>query len=349
MLPIILNLIGFVGIALSAEPQSVTDGARSAKEWERGPRPRLLSLWTDALGKVEPAPADLVHFPDIRQARELKREELPRYTRIELELPAETGYWQPHLLLIPKGFRGKRPAVVAWTSTTPDWRKPEEWWGAWLAERGYVVLTGWSFIRQYRGGATYSSRVNEAVYERFGYWAPISKMVWDARRQYQYLKSLPNVDSRRVGFMGFSLSAKTAVYAAAFAPEFAAIVSLDPCLPLGKLPEGGGTNWEQPWYLDWDRHSGKILAGHDHHELIALGAPRPFLLIAGSADTEWGRAHSDGRATGRWIERAREVYRLYHAGDRLQFVPTRDGHSATGAEITPAWQTFFEKWLGGKR
>ena len=24
-------------------------------------------------------------------------------------------------------------------------------WGAWLARRGYVVLTGWSFIRHYRG------------------------------------------------------------------------------------------------------------------------------------------------------------------------------------------------------
>jgi len=345
---IILNLIGFTVMAFAVEPQSVTGRARTTREWETGARRELLRVWTGALGKLEPSSRDRQFLPDIRKARELRREDVGPYIRVELELPVETGYWQPHLLLLPKGFKGKRPAVVAWTSTTPDWREPEKWWGAWLAQRGYVVLTGWSFIRGYRGGADYARGVHEALYERFGYWAPLSKMVYDARRQAEYLRSLGSVDAKRIGFMGFSLSAKAAVYVAAFAPEFSAVVSIDPSLPLGPQPEGGGTNWEKPWYLDWERHSGKALAGHDHHELIALRAPKPFLLIAGSADTEWGRPHSDGRATGRWIERAREVYRLYGAEDRLEFVATGDGHAANGPEITPAWQRFLEKWLGGR-
>jgi hypothetical protein len=45
--------------------------------------------------------------------------------------------------------------------------------------------------------------------------------------------------------MGFSLSAKAAVYVAAFAPEIAAPVAIDPHIALN-----GGTNWFAPWYLD---------------------------------------------------------------------------------------------------
>ena len=67
----------------------------------------------------------------------------------------EKDFLQPHVLLIPEGPQGTRhPAVICWTSSTPDYTAPEQWWGKWLAERGYVVLTGWSFIRNYRDGTT---------------------------------------------------------------------------------------------------------------------------------------------------------------------------------------------------
>jgi hypothetical protein len=45
------------------------------------------------------------------------------------------------------------------------------------------------------------------------------------------------------------------------------------------------------------------------------------------------------------VNRAREVYRLLGAEDRLQFASTGDGHKATGPNIDPAWQRFFERWL----
>src|SRR2546422_10516607 len=71
-------------------------------------------------------------------------------------------------------------------------------------------------------------------------------MVYDARRDAEYLRSLKQVDSRRMGFIGFSLGAKAAVYVAAFAPEFKATVALDPHIAVN-----GGTNWYDRWYLDW--------------------------------------------------------------------------------------------------
>ena len=88
----------------------------------------------------------------------------------------------------------------------------------------------------------------EKLYQRFGHWLPMAKMVHDAQREAEYLRSQRNVDAARIGFMGFSLSAKAAVYIAAFAPEIAATVAIDPHIAIN-----GGTNWFAPWYLDWLR------------------------------------------------------------------------------------------------
>lgn len=342
---------------------SLVAGVKSKRDWRERKRPEILARWTQILGKLEPNAADAQWFGDIRQARILDRRDTPHYERIHLELPIEKDFYQQHLLLMPKGkVKGKRPAVICWTSTTPDYQMPEQWWGSWLAERGYVVLTSWSFIRNYRDGSNYSRRAHELVYERFGRWAALGKMVHDARREAEYLRSLPEVDGERIGFIGFSLGAKAAVYVAAFAPEIRATVAVDPHIAIN-----GATNWYAPWYLDWTRRwpdiatpEGTVLsllnpdkqrAGfeHDHHELLALAAPRPFLLIGGAAGREDNGGDSDDRQSWGYVNRAREVYRLLGIQERLEFVLTADGHKANGTRIDPAWQSFFERWLRKQR
>ena len=249
------------------------------------------------------------------------------------------------------------PAVIAWTSTGPDFMEPEKWWGAWLAERGFVVLTGWSHIRNYRDGTTFSNGVSEKVYERFGHWLGMGKMVHDVRREAEYLRKLGYVDDARIGFIGKSLSAKTAIYVGAFAPEIRAVVSVDAHVALN-----GTTNWYAPWYLDWTRRfsdirtqEGTVLsllnpdkgrAGfeHDHHELLALAAPRPFLLIGGSLKEDFAGDSDDLQSWG-YVNRARDVYRLLGVEERLRYVPTGDGHKANGPAIDVAWREFFVRWL----
>ena len=286
-------------------------------------------------------------------------------TRVELQLPMETDFLQPHVLLIPDNAqRGKCPAVIAWTSTGPDYAEPENWWGAWLAQRGCVVLTGWSFIRNYRDETGFQNGVSEKVYERFGHWLPMGKMVHDARREAEFLCSLPEIDSERMGFIGFSLSAKSALYVAAFAPEFTATVSIDPHLPMH-----GDSNYHEPWYLDWKRPFDDIrtdsypvaeLRGttwslldrdptrpgfeHNHHELLAMAAPRSLMVIGCSTDKETA-SHSDDRQSAAYINGAKEVYGLLEVESRFEYVPLTCGHKATGPEIDAAWQRFFSQWL----
>jgi dienelactone hydrolase len=337
---------------------SLVEGLRTPDDWWKKRRPELLKYWTTMLGKLEPTRADRRWFGDIRKARIHETQEFDRYTRIRLDLPIEKDFYQHHLLLLPKNQgKGPFPAVVAWSSSTPDYQAPEQWWGQWLAERGYVVLTSWSFIRHYRDSSTARKGAPELLYERFGHWLPIAKMAHDAQREYAFLKSRREVDPKRVGFIGFSLGAKAAVYVAAFAPEFKAIVALDPHIAVN-----GGTNWYAPWYLDWLRPFPNIPTKertvlsmlnpdperpgfeHDHHELMALTAPRAFLLIGGSQSEDRGGDSDDLQSWG-YYNRAREVYELVGMPDRISFASTGDGHKATGPNIDPAWQGWFEKWL----
>ena len=193
----------------------------------------------------------------------------------------------------------------------------------------------------------------------------MGKMVYDVRREVEYLKMLPQVDPKRIGFMGFSLGAKAAVYVAAFAPEIRATVSIDPHIAIN-----GSTNWYDPWFLDWRHHFNDIdtssypipeLRGtvqsllnpdparpgfeRDHHEVLALAAPRPLMVIGGSRAKENGAGDSDDRGSWSYANRVKEVYTYLGVPDRFVFALTNDGHHATGPEIDPAWQSFLECWL----
>lgn len=337
---------------------SLVEGLKTPEDWYRKRRPEILKYWTTILGKLEPNTQDAKWFGDIRKAKFIDRQEKEHYIRIQLELPMEVDFYQPHLLLLPKHQgRGPFPAVICWTSSGPDYTAPEQYWGAWFAEHGYVVLTGWSFIRNYRNGSNYAHGATELLYERFGHWLPMGKMVHDARREVEFLKSLKEVDASRVGFIGFSLGAKAAVYIAAFAPEIKATVALDPHIAVN-----GGTNWYDPWYLDWlrpfpdiptEQHTVLSMLNpdtkrpgfeHDHHELMALTAPRAFLLIGGSQLEDRGGDSDDLQSWG-YFNRAKEVYQLLGIPERIQFVSTADGHKPNGPNIDPAWRAFFERWL----
>ncbi|MDA1013157.1 MAG: dienelactone hydrolase family protein [Planctomycetota bacterium] len=338
---------------------------KTADDWHNKRRVELVQHWTRILGKLQPTTADQRWFGDINNARVGKTTELEGYTRIELELPIEKDFQQPHLLLLPKGQgKGPFPAVIAWTSTSPDYRKPEEWWGSWLARRGFVVLTGWSFIRHYRGGINYSHDVNEAVYERFGHWLPMAKMVHDVQREVEFLRGRAEVDAENIGFIGFSLSAKAALYVAAFAPEIKATVAVDPHIAIY-----GATNWHDPWYLDskhkfpsihtadypdpelrgtvWsllDTNPERPGFERNHHELLALAAPRSLMVIGCSMDKEFS-GHSDDLGSWAYINRAVEVYKLLGIPERLRFVTSTEGHCAVSPSFDAEWQGFFTRWL----
>jgi len=348
---------------LSTEAEEKID---NPEDWYMKRRPELEKLWIDILGKVEPSTEDEKWFGDITEVKAYSEEDMGDYIRIHLGIPIEIDFYQEHLLLIPKNPPVEpMPAVIAWAATSSSIWNPEEWWGTHLVKNGYVVLTSWSFIRNYRDSTDYHNGAHEKVYERFGHWLSLGKMVHDVRREAEYLQSLPQVDPDRIGFMGLSLSAKTAVYVGAFVAEIKVTVSIDPHIALN-----GSTNWFAPWYLDWKRKFPDIhtkdypvpeLRGtvqslldpdpetpgfeRNHHELMALCAPRAFMIIGGNCNLEVHEGDSDDLQSWGYVNRAQEVYDLLGIPERFEFVTTSDGHAANGPNIDPAWQRFFDKWL----
>ena len=290
-------------------------------------REELKNRWLDILGRV----------PERRppvSIETLETEELPEFTRQRIRYASGDGTPTEAYLLTPRSPAGRLPAVVVFHQTANshmrqaagvDESEPELMQGAQLAARGYVAICPRNFI--FDGDADFE-RQAAAVKARNPGWTGMTRMLADAFRAVDVLESLPRVDASRIGCIGHSLGAKEALYAAAFDGRVRAAVS----------NEGGiglqFSNWDAPWYLGSGIRSPGL--GVEHHQLLALVAPRAFLLMGGdSADDDRSRA---------FVEAARPVYRVLGVSDRVQWFNHRAGHRYP-PEAREAAEAFLDRNL----
>jgi len=299
--------------------------ATTAAEWEKA-RTALHAAWDAVLGKPE------MEAPESR-IEVLEEETVGRVLRQRVRYLTEPGLRTEAYLLLPREREGRVPAVVVFHSTVLyHIRQPaglegpeEKFLGLRLAERGFAALCPRCFIFDPPG--TYADAV-AALKQRHPRWTGMGKMLWDGRRALDALAGHPAVDAARLASIGHSLGAKETLYLAAFDPRVRAAV----------FSEGGVglsfSNWEAPWYLG--EQVRKPGFPHDHHELLALCAPRAFLLIGGG--------DADGDPSRRYVDAARPVYDLYHAAESLRFLNHKQGHT-----FPPAVQSAAYEWLEGRR
>lgn len=311
------------------EPLLVDSAGRPIRTLEAWKKQRLQirEAWMEFLGPM----------PGKRPPVELKvlREDRPDgCVRQLVQYEGEPGIRVEGYLLRPAAEgEGKRAGVVALHATTNDsidaiaGVKGSETahLGLKLCRRGFVVFCPRCFLWQ--GVADYREAV-AAFRRRHPKTLGMHKMLYDAMRGVDVLASLSDVDADRLGACGHSLGAKETLYLAAFDERIKAAVA----------SEGGtgfrSTNWDAPWYLGPAIHSPDFKL--NHHQLLALIAPRPFLILAG----EKGRGAADGERTWPFIEAALPVYELYGRPVRLGMYNHRQGHS-----IPPkAWRRLAE-WL----
>ena len=72
-----------------------------------------------------------------------------------------------------------------------------------------------------------------------------------------------------------------------------------------------------------------------HHQLLALHAPRSFLLVGGEADRP---------ASWQYIQEAQKVYRLYGREDAVGFFDHASGHSPTEESLRLAYRWLAEQF-----
>ena len=292
-------------------------------EWE-GKRKEIRKAWSDYLGILKPSAKN----PAIRVVNE---ENTGALIRQLIEYENEPGEYVRAYLLKPATMSKPLPGIVALHSTSDNKmvyiagvEKGEiAPLGYDLALKGFVVICPMCFLWRVRGERSYEEQADRFISGHPGSKG-MAKMLFDAMRAVDVLESLDIVDNSRIGAVGHSLGGKEAFYLGAFDDRVKVIVS----------NEGGigidFSNWDDPWYLGKEIHN----FGHQHHELLALCAPKPFLLIGGDS--------ADGIRSQPYIDTVRPVYKLYGKPDNIVMFNHGSGHN-----VTPAAKKHTYDWITG--
>lgn len=283
--------------------------------------------WLSFLGQIpsNPARPELETHETDRDAgviRSLVRYESEPGLRVE-------GY-----LLEPETRGQGRPGAVVLHSTVDSSIKqpagldgPEDKHiGLHLARRGYVAFCPRCFLWQYGPPDNISAAV-DWLRERHPDIRGMAKMLFDARRAVDVLVSRPNVDPKRIGAIGHSLGGKEVLYLAAFDERVRAAVSSEGGIGISY------SNWEAPWYLgETVQRPGFPL---DHAQVLALTAPRAFLLIGGDS--------ADGTMSWPYIEAVMPVWNLLGEPRAVGLFDHHEGHAVpeSARAHAYAWLDWF--------
>jgi hypothetical protein len=156
-------------------------------------------------------------------------------------------------------------------------------------------------------------------------WGVLRAWAWGASRLLDYLETNPAVDARRVSTFGHSRYGKAALVAMAFDRRFAIgyisssgmggakLARHDFGERVENLTRNGGYHWMAGNFLKYGGPLTRNDLPVDAHDLIALCAPRPVFISAGSPDA--GDAWVDARGSFLSAVAAGGVYRLLGAKD----------------------------------
>jgi len=308
----------------------LVDSGDTAQSWPKK-RAALLARWNKIIGTPNAKPA----MPQVRLVETFQE---INHTNQVMYLKTEADSWEKILVMTPLQPVAERLPVIivpyydvdvpagrnlGGRSFMPGYVRA---YGYLAAQRGFMAIA----IRWF--GESYGERYDEAVANlkvRHPQWTGLGKWVWDSQRLLDYIETLPNVDKSRIGIIGHSLGAKMALYAAAFDQRIGATV----------FSEGGigfsMSNYDDYWYLGETMRS--LPPGADQHELLALIAPRPFLLIGGD--------EYDGPRSWHYVNAARHVYQLFGKPEQIGYFNHHSGHSPTPDAIGHAmrWLEHFVK------
>ena len=236
-------------------------------------------------------------------------------------------------LMFPQNIETPRPAVVVFHGTTPYsyhqtagvFETNVRATGYHLARKGYVTICPqnslWPCSDEIQ--LQYREVTKEFRTRNPDHWG-MARMILDAQIAVDILASLKEVDPQRIGCTGHSLGGKQALYLPAFDERISCSVSSEGGIGIEQ------SNWEADWYLGPPSKANDFPL--NHREIVAMIAPRPFLLLGGD--------ESDGDASWHYLAAALPVYRLYGDPPPLGLFNHKKGHS-----IPPEAEKKTYEWL----
>lgn len=300
-------------------------------DWETRIRPELERKWRRLMGQPR------VSDHDAKVTLEAQTQQKGFSTKTYLRKSSGQIH-QRVMILTPDNADALRPCAVVpfyraeLTAGLDGDSEDNTQFGRHLVERGFVVacLDAFPFHLAPDGNdeePLFRWRVAaERLWREHPGWTGMGRLVLDTSRALDILLAEPGVDPTRTLIMGHSLGGKIALFAAACDARFRAVIGSDFGLRLSS------TNWDAPWYFDsrLNDESEEALG-----EVLALLAPRPFLLIAG---------HTDGALSLPVLAAANSVYALYdnNTPTRAECFDHATGHRPSHDSLEFAYQ-----WIKG--
>lgn len=308
---------------------------KNVTDWQKR-RAHILTNMQQVMGEL---PDEGRRIP--LDAEVLEEVQLPKFTRKKIIFAAEKDDRVPAYLLIPNDLKGRAPAMLCLHQTTrigkgepaglgglPNLHYAEE-----LAERGCVTLAP-----DYPNYGDY----HLDVYAR-GYVSATMKGIYNHTRAVDLLRSLPEVEGKRIGCIGHSLGGHNSLYVAAFDERIQVVVTSCGFNSFFKYCGGDLTTWSHAGYMPritsvYDKDPRKM--PFDFTEVVAAVAPRSLFINAPLRDNNF-------EVSGVYdcLEAAKPVYALFNASDRLTATYPDCGHDFP-PEVRQAAYTFVDRTWG---
>lgn len=323
-----------MGLLAWRDGQGAEHPVASPGEWARR-REHILANMQRVMG---PLPAAEHRAPP--EVEVLETETLPTVTRKKITYAAAEDYRVPAYLLIPRGPKGRLPAMLCLHGTggprgrTAGLGADYPRYSLELAERGYVTIApDYVLLGD-----------NQTDPEKAGFASGTMKGIWDHMRAVDLLQALPEVDPGRIGCVGVSLGGHNSLFVGVFDPRLRVIVSSSGFDSFNDYKGGDLSGWCQPRYMMriatvYGKDPRRM--PFDFPEVLAAIAPRHLYVHAPQGDSNF-RVESARRC----VEAASAVYGLLGAGDHIVAVypPGEHGFPADAREA--AYQ-FIDRVLRG--
>jgi len=328
-----LRLFGLVATAGSS-PDQLYNALLAQKPLDRA---SLLQLLGIVPGAAPPLAAERV-----------ERVDLGDVVREKVTYAVEPGERVPAFILLPKAGPVRRAAILCHHQHGGEFQvgkdgpaglgsDPNQHYALELARRGYVTMVFDALCFNERQDTT--GKLKDGDYERCEAMYRITegkslqgKYVWDARRALDYLETRPEVDVSRLGMIGHSLGGQETLFTTAIDTRIRAAVSSCGFGSIRTLKRDR-INHNYALFVPALANNG------DYGAVLALAAPRPFLVIARTEDPIFPKDGIEETLT-----LARRAYLAAGAADRLTTFFEAGVHqfSPTMREAAYAW---LDRWL----
>ncbi|MCE7063123.1 acetylxylan esterase [Dyadobacter sp. CY343] len=354
---------------------------KNAKDWFEKRRPEIVADFESEIYGRMPAniPAvkwQLVSTKDTLVGNQAIREKTLKgivdnstYPAIRVEISL--------ILATPLAAKGAVPVVIEFSFPRSQFNPGnvqaigmgsagEPTWQEQLISRGwgYAVIAPASIQADNGAGLTHGiiGLVNKGAHRKPEDWGALRAWGWGASRVIDYLETDKDVDTKKLAIEGLSRYGKAAAVAMAFEPRIAlgfigssgagGVKLLRRIFgeQVENLASSGAYHWFSGTFI---KYASKLTADDlpvDAHQLVALCAPRPIFISAGSPEVEgqWGDAKGMFLAAAH----AGPVYRLLGKKDMgttefpLLGMPLINGdiayrQHAGGHSTGPNWSTWI--------